>query len=231
MDGAYVFGETCPQYIFLTREDLNRPKLEGAKYICSPPLRDVATQEALWRHIAGGTFSVVSSDHAPYRFDESGKFSNGRDVDFRGFANGMPGIEMRLPLMFSEGVLKGKISVNQFVGLSSTNAARLYGMLPRKGTLAVGADADIAIWDPNENRVAGEMHDAMDYNPFEGMNITGWPTTVVSRGQRIIDNGLLRAKPGDGAFIHRGRTDLSGLAGTSLPETEAKTNFGVEIFK
>ena len=231
MDGAYVFGETCPQYIFLTREDLNRPKLEGAKYICSPPLRDVATQEALWRHIAGGTFSVVSSDHAPYRFDESGKFTNGRDVDFRGFANGMPGIEMRLPLMFSEGVLKGRISINQFVGLSSTNAARLYGMLPRKGTLAVGADADIAIWDPNETRVAGEMHDAMDYNPFEGLKITGWPKTVLSRGRRIIDDGRLCANPGDGAFIHRGRTDLSGLSGTSLPETEATTNFGVEIFK
>lgn len=231
MDGAYVFSETCPQYIFLTREDLNRPNLEGAKYICSPPLRDFATQEALWRHIAGGTFDVVSSDHAPYRFDESGKFSNGRDVDFRGFANGMPGIEMRLPLMFSEGVLKDRISVNQFVALSSTNAARLYGMLPRKGTLSIGADADIAIWDPSETRIAGEMHDAMDYNPFEGMKITGWPTTVISRGQRVIDEGKLLAKPGYGNFIHRGRTDLSGLTGTSLPETEPQTNFGAEIFK
>ena len=231
MDGAYVFSETCPQYIFLTREDLNRPNLDGAKYICSPPLRDVATQEALWRHIAGGTFNVVSSDHAPYRFDESGKFANGRDVDFRGFANGIPGIEMRLPLMFSEGVLKDRISLNQFVALSSTNAARLYGMLPLKGTLSIGADADIAIWDSSETRIAGEMHDAMDYNPFEGMKITGWPTTVISRGQRVIDEGKLLAKPGYGNFIRRGRTDLSGLTGTSLPETESHTNFGVEIFK
>ena len=231
MDGAYVFGETCPQYIFLTRDDLNRSELEGAKYICSPPLRDVATQEALWRHISGGTFSVVSSDHAPYRFDESGKFFNGRNVDFRGFANGMPGIEMRLPLMFSQGVLKGRISVNQFVALSSTNAARLYGMLPQKGTLAIGADADIAIWDPSEIRIAGEMHDAMDYNPFEGMKITGWPTTLISRGQQVIHDGRLYAKPGDGNFIHRGRTDLSGFAGTSLPETAPETNFGAEIFK
>ena len=231
MDGAYVFSETCPQYIFLTREDLNRPNLDGAKYICSPPLRDVATQEALWRHIASGTFNVVSSDHAPYRFDESGKFANGRDIDFRGFANGMPGIEMRLPLMFSEGVLKDRISLNQFVALSSTNAARLYGMLPRKGTLSIGADADIAIWDSSETRIAGEMHDAMDYNPFEGMKITGWPTTVISRGQRVIDEGKLLAKPGYGNFIRRGRTDLSGLTGTSLPETEPHTNFGVGIFK
>jgi len=231
MDGAYIFSETCPQYIFLTREDLNRPNLDGAKYICSPPLRDVATQEALWRHIASGTFNVVSSDHAPYRFDESGKFANGRDIDFRGFANGMPGIEMRLPLMFSEGVLKDRISLNQFVALSSTNAARLYGMLPRKGTLSIGADADIAIWDPSETRIAGDMHDAMDYNPFEGMKITGWPTTVIGRGQRIIDEGKLLAKPGYGNFIRRGRTDLSGLTGTSLPETEPHTNFGVGIFK
>jgi dihydropyrimidinase len=104
-------------------------------------------------------------------------------------------------------------------------------MLPRKGTLSIGADADIAIWDPSETRIAGEMHDAMDYNPFEGMKITGWPTTVISRGQRVIDEGKLLAKPGYGNFIHRGRTDLSGLTGTSLPETEPQTNFGAEIFK
>lgn len=231
LDGAYVFGETCPQYLFLTREDLDRPGVEGAKYICSPPLRDVATQEALWRHVAGGTFSVVSSDHAPYRFDETGKFSGGRDVDFRGFANGMPGIEMRLPLMFSEGVVKGRISLNQFVALSSTNAARLYGMLPRKGTLAIGADADIAIWDPKETRIAGEMHDRMDYNPFEGMEITGWPVTVLSRGRRVVDAGKLHANPGDGAFVSRGKTDLSGLSGTRLTETDPLTNFGAEIHR
>ena len=128
-------------------------------------------------------------------------------------------------------MLKERISLNQFVALSSTNAARLYGMLPRKGTLSIGADADIAIWDPSETRIAGEMHDAMDYNPFEGMKITGWPTTVISRGQRVIDEGKLLAKPGYGSFIRRGRTDLSGLTGTSLPETESHTNFGVEIFK
>ena len=127
--------------------------------------------------------------------------------------------------------MKERISLNQFVALTSTNAARLYGMLPRKGTLSIGADADIAIWDPSETRIAGEMHDAMDYNPFEGMKITGWPTTVISRGQRVIDEGKLLAKPGYGNFIRRGRTDLSGLTGTSLPETEPQTNFGVEIFK
>jgi dihydropyrimidinase len=227
--GAFVFGETCPQYLFLTQDDLDRPGMEGAKYICSPPLRDHATQEILWQHISAGTFSVVSSDHAPYRFDGTGKFAAGRDVDFRKIANGMPGIEMRLPLMFSEGVLKRRIGLNQFVALSSTNAARLYGMHPRKGTISVGADADIAIWDPEEVRVVGEMHDNMDYNPFEGMEITGWPVTVLGRGKRIVDNGALMAKPGDGAFIARDRTDLTGMSGTRLAETNRTRKFGAEV--
>jgi dihydropyrimidinase len=227
--GAYVFSETCPQYLFLTRADLDRPDKEGAKFMCSPPVRDVATQQALWRHIAAGTFNMVSSDHAPYRFDDTGKFAAGRDVDFRKIANGMPGIEMRLPLMFSEGVVKGRIGLNQFVALSSTNAARMYGMHPTKGTLAIGADADIAIWDPDEVRVVGDMHDAMDYNPFEGMTVTGWPTTVLSRGRRVVENGRLVAKPGDGVFVARGRTDLTGLCGTRLPETDPASNFGATV--
>jgi len=205
--------------------------MEGAKYICSPPLRDHATQKMLWKHIAAGTFSVVSSDHAPYRYDDTGKFAAGSDIDFRKIANGMPGIEMRLPMMFSEGVLKGRIGLNQFVALSSTNAAKLYGMHPRKGTLSVGADADIAIWDPTEVRIAGEMHDNMDYNPFEGMEVTGWPVTVLGRGERIVDNGELIAKPGDGAFIARDRTDLTGLSGTRLAETNLSSNFGAEVLK
>ncbi len=229
--GAYVFGETCPQYLFLTREDLNRPGLEGAKYICSPPLRDSFTQEVLWKHISNGTFSVVSSDHAPYRFDETGKFSSGTNSDFRKIANGMPGIEMRLPLMFSEGVKKGRISLNQFVALSSTNAARLYGMFPKKGTLAIGANADIAIWDPDETRHVSEMHDATDYNPFEGRKINGWPTTVLSKGCKVVDHGKLIAKPGDGKFVKRGRCDLTGLSGSRLIETDPETNFGAELFK
>lgn len=136
---------------------------------------------------------------------------------------------MRLPLMFSEGVKKGRITLNQFVALSSTNAARLYGMLPRKGTLAVGADADIAIWDPEEKRTASVMHDAMDYNPFEGMEVTGWPVTVLSRGRRVVDNNKLIAAPGDGVFVARGRTDLTGLTGTRLAETNPETNFGAEV--
>lgn len=228
-EGAYIFGETCPHYLLLTRNDLDRSGKEGAKYICSPPLRDENTQSILWRHIAAGTFSVVSSDHAPYRFDDTGKFANGPDVDFRKIANGMPGIEMRLPILFSEGVLKGRINLNQFVALSSTNAARLYGMHPFKGTMAIGADADIAIWDPNLTKVAGETHDYVNYNPFAGMEITGWPVTVLTRGQKIVENDKLIANPGDGVFVKRGRTDLSGLTGTHLPETDPTYNFGANI--
>ncbi len=227
--GAKIFGETCPQYLFLTRNDLDRPGKEGAKFICSPPLRDRATQDALWQHVQSGTFSLVSSDHAPYRFDETGKFHAGADADFRKIANGMPGIEMRLPLLFSEGVQKGRITLNQFVALSATNAARIYGMHPKKGTIAIGSDADIAIWDPNEVRMAGVMHDNMDYNPFEGLEIKGWPVTVLNRGRRIVDDGSLRASPGDGRFIARQPIDLTGMSGHVVDELNPEKNFGADI--
>jgi dihydropyrimidinase len=227
--GGQVWAETCPQYLFLTREDLDKPDMEGAKFICSPPLRDTPTQAALWQHLQSGTLSLVSSDHAPYRYDATGKFSAGRDVNFRQIANGIPGIEMRLPLLFSEGVTKGRISLNQFVALSSTNAARIYGMLSRKGSLAIGADADIAIWDPNETRIAGEMHDAMDYNPFAGIEITGWPVTVLNRGRRIVDSGKLIAQPGSGQFVRRAPVDLTGHPGQKVPELNPENNFGANL--
>ncbi|MEM9061975.1 MAG: dihydropyrimidinase [Pseudomonadota bacterium] len=226
--GAKVWAETCPQYLFLTAEDLDRPEMEGAKYICSPPVRDRATQDVLWRHIQMGTFTVVSSDHAPYRADETGKFHAGPDAPFNKIANGMPGIEMRLPMMFSEGVVKGRIPLGQFVGLSSTNAARLYGM-STKGDIAVGLDADLAIWDPAEEWVAGEMHDNMDYNPFAGMTITGRPVTVLTRGNRIVENGELVARPGDGRFVPRDPVDLTGRRGGVIPELDPAKNFGAEI--
>jgi dihydropyrimidinase len=227
--GAKIFGETCPQYLFLTRDNMDLPGQEGAKFICSPPLRDTATQEALWHHICTGTLSLVSSDHAPYRFDETGKFHAGKDANFKQIANGMPGIEMRLPLLFSEGVSKGRITLSQFVALSSTNAAKIYGMHPAKGTIAIGSDADIAIWDPEEVRVAGEMHDAMDYNPFEGFEITGWPVTVLNRGNRIVDGGALVASPGDGKFVARKPIDLTGMTGLQADELNPAKNFGARI--
>jgi dihydropyrimidinase len=227
--GAKIFAETCPQYLFLTARDLDRPGMEGAKYICSPPLRDAATQEALWRHIQTGTLQLVSSDHAPYRMDASGKFHAGNNPTFKQIANGMPGIEMRLPLLFSEGVGKGRITLNRFVELSSTNAAKIYGLHPAKGTIAVGSDADIAIWDPDEVRPAGRTHDATDYNPYEGRDIRGWPVTVLCRGRRVVDRGTLLAEPGDGRFVARKPIDLTGYAGHRAAELDPERNFGARI--
>ena len=227
--GAKIFAETCPQYLFLTAADLDRPGMEGAKFMCSPPVRDEATQDMLWANIQAGTFEVVSSDHAPFRADETGKFHNGADAPFNKIANGMPGIEMRLPLMFTEGVHGGRISLNQFVALSATNAARTYGMLPRKGVIAIGADADIAIWDAEEEWTAGEMHDDMDYNPFEGRRMKGRPVTVLSRGARVVDDGQLIASPGDGRFIHRDRIDLTGRDGHRAPEWNVLAGYEADV--
>lgn len=231
LSGARIFGETCPQYLFLTRDDLDRPGMEGAKYMCSPPVRDTATQNILWRHLQAGTFSVFSSDHAPYRFDATGKLAKGPNASFKQIANGLPGIALRLPLLFSEGVVKGRITLNQFVALGSTNAAKLYGMHPRKGTIAIGSDADITIWDPVKTRTVTveDQHDAMDYSAFEGMQLTGWPVTVLSRGRRVIDNGQLLAEPGSGRFIARDRIDLTGYPGHQTPELDPLQNFGAVI--
>src|SRR5579859_4353522 len=180
--GLKIFGETCPQYLFLTAADLDRPGVEGAKYCCSPPPRDEAGQEAVWRGLANGTFQVFSSDHAPYRYDETGKLLKGDNTTFKDVANGVPGIELRLPLLFSEGVGRGRLDLNAFVALTATNHAKLYGLYPRKGTIAVGSDADIAIWDPGRETIvsAAMLHDNVGYTPYEGRHLHGWPVTVLS---------------------------------------------------
>jgi dihydropyrimidinase len=200
--GARVFAETCPQYLFLTADDADKPRLEGAKWCCSPPPRDAASQEAVWQGLKDGTFQVLSSDHAPYRFDESGKLPKGDKTTFKEMANGVPGLQVRLPLLFSEGVGKKRISLEEFVALTATNHARMYG-LKEKGTIEVGADADIAIWEP-EKRVtltASMMKDNVGYTPYEGMSVTGWPTTVISRGRLAVENGKLLVGRGTGKFI------------------------------
>ncbi|NDV00566.1 dihydropyrimidinase [Pseudoroseicyclus tamaricis] len=229
-EGAKVFAETCPQYLFLTRDDLDLPGMEGAKFMCSPPPRDAETQEVLWQHLARGTFTVFSSDHAPYRHDESGKLANGPEATFKQIANGMPGLAARLPLLFS-GVTSGRITLEQFVALSSTNAARLYGMYPQKGEIAVGSDADIAIWDPAETREVRleDQHDAMDYTPYEGMRLTGWPVAVLSRGERIIEDGACVAEPKRGRFVTRGPSDYFGRPGITVPEMDPARNFGAMV--
>ena len=202
--GLPIYGETCPQYLFLTADDLDRPGFEGAKFMCSPPPRDAANQEHVWGGLEAGILTVFSSDHASYRYSgPDGKAARGTDSPFHKVANGVPGLEMRLPLLFSEGVLSGRLDLEKFVDLTATRAARLYGLYPRKGTIAVGSDADIAIWDPQLERVVSQemMHDAMDYTPYEGRHVTGWPVLVLSRGETVWDGDDVTGAPGRGRFL------------------------------
>ena len=202
--GLKVYGETCPQYLFLTHDDLDRPGFEGAKYMCSPPPRDKANQEEIWRGIETGVFEVFSSDHAGYRYDDpEGKMKHGRNAPFKKVANGVPGLELRMALLFSEGVGKGRIDLPRFVALTATNAAKLYGLYPRKGTLAVGSDADLAIWDAGKEVTIAQamLHDAMDYTPYEGRKIRGWPVTTLVRGELVAQGGKFVGAAGRGRFL------------------------------
>ncbi len=229
-NGLPIYGETCPQYLFLTAEDLNKNGMEGAKYCCSPPPRDKAAQEAIWLGLRNGTFQVFSSDHAPYRFDESGKFHAGANPSFKNIANGVPGLETRLPLLFSEGVLKGRLTLNEFVALTSTNAARIYGLHPRKGSLAIGSDADITIWDPKWGRTITQdmLHDNMDYTPYEGMEVTGWPRIVIIRGRVAVEEETLKLDRGAGEFLKRtpAKPGLEPLPSSPLSPLR---NFGANL--
>ncbi len=229
--GFKIFAETCPQYLLLTANDLDRENMEGAKFCCSPPLRDKQSQQAMWRGIRNGTFQIFSSDHAPYSMDERGKLSAGPKPTFIQIANGMPGIELRLPLLFSEGVSKGRIDINQFVALTATNPAKLYGMHPRKGTITVGGDADIAIWDPHkEVTITYDMlHDASGYTPYEGMKVKGWPVMVLSRGRISVENGELKIERGSGRFLARQLSDAARPLGALEPEVDPQRNFGSDL--
>jgi dihydropyrimidinase len=203
--GLRVFGETCPQYLVLTEKDMEGLNMEGAKYVCSPPPRDVASQQACWEGLQQGVFSVFSSDHCPFRYDETGKLAPKGRTSFRWVPNGIPGIETRLPILFSEGVSKGRIDLNRFVALSSTNHAKTYGLYPRKGTIAVGSDADIAIWDPAREVVIGQklLHHGSDYTPYEGLAVTGWPVTMLVRGETVVAEGQLVGRKGAGQHLAR----------------------------
>jgi dihydropyrimidinase len=218
--GLKIFGETCPQYLFLTADDIAKPGLEGAKFCCSPPPRDEVAQQAVWTGLTNGTFQVFSSDHAPYRFDASGKLPKGEQTTFKEIANGVPGIELRLPLLFSEGVRQGRIDLNRFVALTATNHAKLYGLYPKKGTIAVGSDADIAIWDPEREVTvtAAILHDNVGYTPYEGRHLHGWPVTVLSRGRVIVEDGALHAGRGSGAFLPCTLSEAAKPLGAPVPE-------------
>jgi len=230
-DGHKVFGETCPQYMFLNAEQMDLPGMHGAKLCCSPPLRDRASQESIWRCLQNGTFQVYSSDHAPYRFDDTGKLHAGPEPDFPKIANGLPGIELRLPLLFSEGFMNGRITLNHFVALAANNVSKIYGLDHCKGSITEGLDADIAIWDPEAKREvkATDMHDNMEFTPYEGMHITGWPTTVIQRGGVIIENNELQVDRGAGSFVPRKTIDCTGMPGKLAPELDPTLNFGVDL--
>lgn len=203
--GLKVWGETCPQYVTLTADDMDRPGFEGAKFMCSPSPRDAAAQTGLWRMIRAGTIDVVSSDHSGWSYDSAvGKRVNGSDASFADIPNGVPGLAARLPLLFSEGVVKGEIDLCQFARITATNPAKLFG-LAGKGSIAPGMDADLVLWDAKKQVTLTNalMQQAIDYTPYEGRTVTGWPVATLRRGEVVMQNGIVSAQPGSGRFLPR----------------------------
>jgi dihydropyrimidinase len=226
--GVKVFGETCPQYLFLTAADVDRPGVEGMKRIFSPPPRTRRDQEALWNALERGDLQAVSSDHAPYSLDTAGKLINGPDANFKQIASGMPGIETRMPLMFDAMVSLGKLGLAAFVNLTATQPARLYGLYPRKGAIEIGADADLVLWNPEREVTLSSSitHDRSGYCPYEGRVVRGWPELVMRRGEVIVADGKLRASPGSGQFIARQAGEAAKPTGRSATEFDPARNFG-----
>jgi dihydropyrimidinase len=209
--GMSIFAETCPQYLFLTAEDLGIDDgYHGARCVCSPPPRDKANQEVIWSGLADGLFTVFSSDHAPFRFDDpQGKKPGGQEVPFRHIPNGIPGLETRLALLYSEGVLGGRITLQKFVELTATNPAKAYGLHPRKGTVAVGGDADLVVWDERDVTVDNaRLHHAVDYTPYQGMRLKAWPALTLSRGEVVWDGKSFTGQAGRGKFLPCGQPSL-----------------------
>jgi dihydropyrimidinase len=204
--GQNVFAETCPQYLFLSDDDLAREGFEGAKFVCSPPLRPSSHHADLWRGLRTDDLSVVSTDHCPFCYHEQKELGRG---DFSKIPNGIPGVEHRLDLIY-QGVDQGKISLARWVEISSTSPARLFGLFPRKGVVAPGADADLVVYDPTATQTlsATSHHMNVDYSAYEGMTIIGQATTVLSRGTVVIENGAYVGQPGSGRFLQRGLNDL-----------------------
>ena len=200
--GLQAYAETCPQYLFLSYENYEEPDFNGAKYVMSPPLREKAKQAQLWRGLAFNDLQCVSTDHCPFCMKEQKEL--GRN-DFSKIPNGAPGIETRMSLVYDGGVRERRISLNRFVELTSTSPAKIFGLFPRKGTIAPGSDADVVVFDPNRTVTlsARTLHMKVDYNPYEGRQVTGVADTVISRGRVIIDGGKFVGRPGSGCFLRR----------------------------
>jgi dihydropyrimidinase len=200
--GFRVLGETCPQYLLLTKEDLRRPGFEGAKFVLTPPLRERADQEALWKGLSEGVLQVVSTDHCPFFFATQKQAGLG---NFTKIPNGGPGIENRLQLLYHYGVNEGRFSIGRWVELVSTNPAKLFGLYPKKGALQAGSDADIVIWDPGKQYTisATTQHMRVDYSMYEGMTVRGNAETVISRGDIIVDQNIWYGTSGRGKYLKR----------------------------
>jgi len=216
--GLKVFAETCPQYLFLTQDDLDKSGFDGAMCMCSPPPRDKANQEFVWAALREGIFDVFSSDHAPYRFEGKQGKKEGAAGHFKKVPNGVPGIEIRLPLLFAEGVLKGRLSLERFVEVTATNPAKVYGLYPQKGAIVVGGDADLVVWDTEREITVSQkmLHDAMDYTPYEELKTKGWVDLVFSRGELVVKGGEPLAKPGRGRYLPHGPSEWSKPLGRSI---------------
>jgi dihydropyrimidinase len=201
--GLPAFAETCPQYLFLDYSYYEQEGFEGAKYVMTPPLRDKSNQEQLWKGLRGNDLQVISTDHCPFCFKEQKEL--GRD-DFSKIPNGGPGVEHRMSLIYDGGVVQNRISLNRFVELTSTAAAKIFGLFPKKGTIAVGSDADIVIFEPNREQTisASTHHMRVDYSAYEGRKVRGVTETVLSGGNVIVENGVFKGKAGDGRFLKRG---------------------------
>ncbi|RWR26120.1 dihydropyrimidinase [Sinirhodobacter populi] len=213
--GLKILGETCTQYLTLTAGDLDGLGMEGAKYVCSPPPRDAASQEACWEGLRTGVFSVFSSDHCPFRYeDEHGKLTPRGRTSFRWVPNGIPGVGARLPVFFTEAIHGGRLTPEQFVALTATNPAKTYGLYPRKGTIAVGSDADIVIWDPDRevSLTHAMLRDGADYTPYEGRELRGWPVMTIVRGRKVAQDGEIIAPKGHGVYLERNRSPFASRA-------------------
>ncbi len=199
--GVKVFAETCPQYLYLNHDHLALPDFEGAKYVCNPPVREAWHAEKLWGGLASGDLQTVATDHCPFNFKGQKEMGRG---DFRKIPNGMPGIETRLSLLH-QGVVEGKITINQFVYAVSTEPAKLFGLYPRKGAIVVGADADLVIWNPEKvvDLSAARLHMRVDHSVYEGLKVTGGPEQVFLRGELIVDGDKYLGQPGTGRFLRR----------------------------
>jgi dihydropyrimidinase len=209
--GVHAYAETCPQYLYLTMEDMGRPGFEGAKYVCSPPLRPREHQAELWKGLVLDDLQVVSTDHCPFDFKDQ-KILGAND--FSAIPNGLPGVEDRYTLLWDGGVSTGQITPMRFVELIATAPARMFGLHPKKGTLSPGADADVVVFDPTKKRVlsASTHHMRVDYSCYEGREVTGSPDVVLQRGRVLVDHGEFHGKPGDGKFLARSAFSSPGVA-------------------